>query len=336
MTANSPPPEIWDQLCQSILRAWPRFRWSGVGVVIGCSGGADSVALVRAMHHLRQQPGADPPSGFLTIAHFNHATRGAESDRDESFVRSLADQLDLPIVAQRSEQTDARDEESLRKMRLRFLQETAEQQGARYVAVAHSSDDNVETVLHHLLRGTGPTGLAGIRPYRSLGQDTVLIRPLLSVSRDCIRTALGAIHQPWCEDSSNASRDYRRNWIRHELIPLIQSQYPDASEAISRAAATQRDWVQTIESMADDWRMQHVHVGDTVVIDRDRETDPSVIIRAMQQLWSTQGWPMQGMSHSHWQRIFQYVSETQAGVCMLPGAIRMESTDECVVLQRDG
>ncbi|WP_160168426.1 tRNA lysidine(34) synthetase TilS [Novipirellula maiorica] len=336
MTASEPHSEIWDRLCQSVLRAWPRSRWSGVGVVIGCSGGADSVALVRALHHLRHQPSSDPPTGFLTLAHFNHATRGEESDHDETFVRALADQLELPFVGQRSDQTDLRDEESLRKMRLRFLKETAEQQGARYVAVAHSSDDNVETVLHHLLRGTGPTGLAGIRPYRSLGQDAVLIRPLLSVSRDCIRTALRSIEQSWCEDSSNTSRDYRRNWIRHELIPLIQSKYPDATEAISRAAVTQRDWVRSIESMAEDWRTQHVDVGDAVVIHCDVETDAPVIITAMQQLWSIQAWPMQSMSQTHWQRIYQFVSATQTGVCMLPGAIRMESADGCVVLKCGG
>ncbi|WP_442506282.1 tRNA lysidine(34) synthetase TilS [Novipirellula sp. SH528] len=335
MSSTEPRPENWDDLCQSIQQTWPRSRWCGVGVVIGCSGGADSVALVRALHHLRQQPSAGPPTGFLTLAHFNHATRGEESERDESFVRELATQLELPFVGRRSDRVGVRDEESLRRMRLRFLQESAEQSGARYVAVAHSSDDNVETVLHHLLRGTGPRGLAGIRPFRSLGEDTVLIRPLLTVSRDCIRTSLRSINQPWCEDSSNASRDYRRNWIRHELIPLIQSKYPGANEAIFRAAATQRDWVQTIESMADDWRTQHVHVGDTVVIQCDIETDATVIITAMQQLWSTQQWPMRSMSHSHWQLVYQYIADTQSGVCILPGAIRMESTDGCVVLQRE-
>uniref|UniRef100_UPI0035641DA1 tRNA lysidine(34) synthetase TilS n=1 Tax=Novipirellula sp. TaxID=2795430 RepID=UPI0035641DA1 len=310
--------------------------WSGVGVVIGCSGGADSVALVRALQHLRSQPAADPPTGFLTLAHFNHATRGEESERDELFVRALATQLELPFVGRRSDRVDARDEESLRKMRLRFLTESAEQLGARYVAVAHSSDDNVETVLHHLLRGTGPRGLAGIRPFRSLGEDTVLIRPLRNVSRDRIRSALRSINQPWCEDSSNTSRDYRRNWIRHELMPLILSKYPDANEAIFRAATTQRDWVQTIESMAENWRAQHVHIGDTVVIQCDGQTDATVIITAMQQLWSSLQWPMQSMSHSHWQQLYQYVSNAPTGICMLPGTIRIESIDGCVVLQRDG
>ncbi|TWU21523.1 tRNA(Ile)-lysidine synthase [Novipirellula galeiformis] len=331
---RKPNSDAWGAFCRSIDAAWPLSRWGRVGVVVGCSGGPDSVALIRGLHDLVQRSEVALPPGLLAVAHFNHATRGEESQRDESFVAELAGQLDVPFLRQRSTRVGVRDEQSLRRMRLDFLRASAEQMGARYVAVAHSADDNVETVLHHLLRGTGPTGLAGIRPHRPLGQDVVLVRPLLGITRKRICAALRWIEQSWCEDSSNANRDYRRNWIRHELMPMIESKYPDARDAISRASGTQRDWVTNMESQAEEWSTRHVQFGDAISIQRDHETDRSVIIAGMQQLWAEQRWPMQSMSQTHWQRIYDQIAGIETDACMLPGAIRIESPPGHVSLRR--
>ncbi len=178
--------DSWRQLQAEFLRAWPSHRWRDVGVVVGCSGGADSVALLRTVCEARIDPAAGPPRGFVIAAHFNHQIRGRESDQDQSFVESLATQCGAAIAVGRSCGSET-DESSLRQQRLEFLQQTAQRAGARYVALAHSADDNAETILHHLMRGTGPRGLAGIRPSRPLGADLVLLRPFLAVGRGPIR-----------------------------------------------------------------------------------------------------------------------------------------------------
>ena len=171
----------WDAVLTALTACWPTERWSDVGVLVGCSGGADSVALLRALDQLRR---ADTEvSGFLTVAHYNHRLRGAESDNDEAFVRQLSEAHELKFECECGDGS-IRDEATLRKQRLRFLLATAKRIGARYIAVGHTSDDSVETVVHHLLRGTGPSGLAGIAPTRELEGDFVLIRPLLLVRRE--------------------------------------------------------------------------------------------------------------------------------------------------------
>ena len=185
----------WLRLLNLLSTNWDTQRWRDVGVVIGCSGGADSVALLRLMAELRTQAD-NPPQGFLIAAHFNHALRGEESDEDQQFVEQLANQLGLEFKTARAKTSDS-SEAALRSMRMRFLTDTANAAGARYIAVAHSAEDNAETVLHHLLRGTGPAGLTGISRTRSIGSDLVLFRPLLTASRAEIRKALSDVDQPW-------------------------------------------------------------------------------------------------------------------------------------------
>ncbi len=170
-------------------------------------------------------------------------------DDDEAFVRELASRQGVRFTALRAAGS-VRDEASMRSERFQFLHDTANAMGARYIALGHSADDNVETVLHQLMRGTGPAGLAGIGSPRPIGQDLVLVRPLLNVSRRLIRSGLESIGQPWREDSSNSDTDYRRNWIRHQLIPLIESEYPNAVDAITRAVEGQRGWRAVIDRLA--------------------------------------------------------------------------------------
>jgi len=233
------------ELISQIGSAWPPQRFRDVGVVVGLSGGADSTALLIALGKLADTP-SPKPTGFLVAAHFNHGLRGQESDADQQFSADLAQQLGIRFATARSmshstSQSTAQstkpcsDEATMSAQRMQFLTETAKQHGARYVALAHSLEDNVETVLHHLMRGTGPAGLCGIGSPRSVDDDLVLVRPMLEISRDKIRAALQSIGQTWREDSSNAATHYSRNWIRHELLPLNQTLYPAAIPAIDRA-----------------------------------------------------------------------------------------------------
>lgn len=326
----------WDQLLAELVAAWPPSRWRDVGVVVGCSGGADSVALLTALCQLRLRSltaGQEPPRGFIVAAHLNHGLRGAESAADEAFVRALSGQLQVRFATRHATGTD-RDEANLRSKRMEFLQETADATGARYIVLGHTADDNVETVLHHLMRGTGPAGLTGIGSPRSIGPDLVLVRPLLQLSRQLIRMGLRSIEQPWREDSSNTDIDYRRNWIRHRLIPLIESEYPDAVAAITRAVEGQRDWRTVIDRLARRWLGEHRRSLHPPTLGRDPHTDLPVVVAATQMLWAELDWPRREMTREHWLRLANTIQSDAAARFSLPGQVDVVARGEIVQFSR--
>lgn len=321
----------WETSVQAVASQWPPGQWCDLGVLIGCSGGADSVALVRALAALRERYSA--PRGTLILAHFHHGLRGAEADADQEFVGRLAGQLGIRWLTARGT-GGSRDEASLRRERLRFLTDVAHDSGARFVALGHTLDDNVETMLHHLMRGSGPSGLAAMPPARSLGEDLVLIRPLLSLRRDTLRTGLRGIGQPWREDSSNLSSDYRRNWIRAELVPLMESAYPQAVAAIGRAIAGQQQWRAVIDRAARDWLQQHQQSASPVSLRIDRQGERAVIIAALQAIWDQQRWPRQPMTYQHWAALADLVTQTRRQPITLPGNLSARVGGGLVVLSR--
>ncbi|MEM6472595.1 MAG: tRNA lysidine(34) synthetase TilS, partial [Planctomycetota bacterium] len=226
----------WLQLKQQLEASWPSKNRRSVGVVVGCSGGADSIALLRCLAEIRNQVGGE---GFLVAAHFNHRLRGEASDGDERFVSDAASVLNVSFVSESNQSGGgAFDEATLRNQRYAFFRNTLQRTGARYLALAHSADDNVETVLHHFMRGTGPAGLTGMSAFREFGpgdeSDFIIARPLLRCRRELIRAALREREQSWREDASNTDDRYSRNWIRRQLLPLIESRYPVAIESITR------------------------------------------------------------------------------------------------------
>ena len=323
--------QAWQRLLQHVRNHWSPDRWRDVGVVVGCSGGADSVALLVALAQLRIKH-HDQPRGFLIAAHFNHGLRGEESDADQAFVETLAGQLEIPCIAERGAGL-SKDESSLRNSRLQFLIDAAKRTGARYIALAHSADDNVETLLHHLLRGTGPAGLAGIGSPRPVDQDLVLIRPLLQTARATIREALESSGQTWREDSSNANIDYRRNWIRHRLIPLIQSEYPDAVNAIGRTITSQRQWRTLVDDLASQWIDHHRLAWTPVTLRRDNTADASVIIAAAQRMWTEKNWSRGDMGQEHWTRLVKTIQSEQRERYTLPGRIDVNASGSRVIVQ---
>jgi tRNA(Ile)-lysidine synthase len=331
-------------LLNEIARQWPTERWRDLGVVVGCSGGADSVGLLCALASLRRQasqsvveeagfnePGSYEPRGFLIAAHFNHRLRGEASEADQAFVEHLAQQLGTDFQAGAAVIPHA-DEAAMRSDRLQFLIDVAHARGARYIALAHSADDNVETVLHHLLRGTGPAGLCGIGSPLPIDEDLVLIRPLLSSRREQIRAALTDQGIAWREDASNLDPAYRRNWIRHHLIPLIQTEYPSGVEAIERAIQGQRSWRVMIDRSANHWLEQHLQSVEPLVLSRDETVEPAIAIAAAQQLWRRREWPRGDMTLDHWQRIAQTIAGNQPERYTLPGGIDVVALNDHVRL----
>ena len=195
----------------------------GDTVVCAVSGGADSVAMLFALYLLKEKLGIT-----LTAAHFNHHLRGAESDRDEAFVAELCDRYDIPLYHGGEKIVPGKKglEAAARDARYAFLRSLPGK-----IATAHTADDNAETVLMHLIRGTGLKGLGGITPIHGR-----VIRPMLKVTRQDVENFL----EEWClshiEDSSNQTDAFLRNRIRHHVMPLLAQENPKIAENLSQMA----------------------------------------------------------------------------------------------------
>lgn len=319
-------------ILRKIQERWPVDRWGGLTVLIGCSGGADSTALVRALHELK------PSDTTLLVGHFNHRLRGLESDADEAFVVDLAAGLGLECCVERvdSDASNFSDEASLRELRYAFLERTAARSGARYVAVAHTADDGVETTLHNLIRGTGLKGLAGIAPYRDLGSDLVLIRPMLDLWRNEVEEYLRLLKQAFRVDSSNLGVNYTRNRIRHQLIPIIEAEFGlqsrPAVRQLSLHAAEVQDY---LAKQGAAWLNQRLEERSANRVrmagDVTQPDDWPAIQSGLVELWHRMRWPLQGMTAVHWKRVRQSLENDRAKptVIELPGKIKMSwSGDE--------
>lgn len=211
---------------------------AGERVGIAVSGGADSVALLWLLHELSGELGIR-----LFVLHFNHGLRGADSESDEKFVTGLAACLGLPFSSSRADVADiARTkhwnlEDAGRRLRYRFFASLVEEGRIDRVAVAHTADDQAETVLARILRGTGPSGLAAIYPVNGH-----VIRPLLNVRRAELRKYLHTAGQLWREDVSNFDQSRLRSRLRHQVLPVLESQIqPAVVSHLSRLADRSRE-----------------------------------------------------------------------------------------------
>ena len=350
---QNPPIDPLQRLSDELLDAWPLERWSDVTVLVAVSGGADSVALLRTLVACRQRRPA--AAGQLRVAHFNHQLRGDQSDADARFVAQLAEALGLPCHVgtppagdtpspgsapepprqEPPRQEPPRQEPAvdaplpgealLRHQRYDFLLQTAHRSGARYVAVGHTRDDNVETVLHHLFRGTGPDGLAGMPPHRGLGPDVVLVRPLLRVGRQRIRETLRESDQPWCEDASNIDPRWKRNWIRGALLPQIEAAYPGAADRIARAAEQQRALLRALAAPSADWSRRCLEpTADRCGLwIQYQPADAMVVIDALRHAWRQCGWPLGAMTAVHWRRLSEALQHATPVCFELPGGVQL-------------
>ncbi len=335
--------DSFSELARRLILNWNNHAFGTVSMLAAVSGGADSVALLRLLHHI--WPANSP--GRLLIAHFNHGLRGAASDGDECFVAELADQLGLELVVGRSvagpagipgtESAGLPSEESLRNIRYNFLDSTAHRLGARYVVTAHTADDNIETFLHHLFRGTGPAGLAGIPAFRPLGVDVVLARPLLAMRRADLRVAMQELQQAWRTDASNQDSHWQRNWLRNELWPTILERYPDADQAISRLIPLQGEWVEHQRELSRDFvdRACDAIQGGWEIQCRNLPSARGIVQGALVHLWNQSRWPRRDMSAREWTLLLEMIYQGSPDYLNLPGHLRASiSGKQSVVVER--
>jgi tRNA(Ile)-lysidine synthase len=194
----------------------------GEKVIIGVSGGPDSICLLHVLLDLKSEYRIE-----LVIAHINHSLRGGESLRDEAFIKNIAQEVNLPCLITRLDPDEYQKirgislQEKARQLRYSFLNEVLEKEHGDKIALGHNADDQAETLLLWLIRGTGTRGLSGIPPVRG----NIFIRPLIEVERTEIEEFLAQRRLEYIRDSSNYENKYLRNRIRYELIPYLKSNY---------------------------------------------------------------------------------------------------------------
>ena len=243
------------------------------GVILGLSGGADSVMLLYTLLALRESFG----DFKLRAVHVNHMLRGDDADSDEIFCVKLCKSLGIELVTHRinvskiSEESGAGFEETARKIRYEIFNAEAEKLGCDCaIAVAHNATDNLETMIFNMMRGTGITGLAGIKPVR----DNI-IRPLISVSKRSIVEFLDSVGVKYVTDKTNYDCDYSRNYIRHEILPRLERLSSDPEKMATRVSNNLRDDISFIDIEAD--KFMRSCIKDNLVLAEKLKKAPKAI-----------------------------------------------------------
>ena len=283
---------------------------------------------------------------------------------DERFVVELCNRLQVRCEVGRADVAaaalEAGDglEAAARSARYRFLADAAGRLGARFVVIAHTADDQVETILHRIVRGTGLRGLAGMPRSRQLGHAT-LIRPLLGVGRAELRAYLGELGQPYRDDPSNAELCFTRNRVRGELLPQVRAHFnADADAAILRLGRLAGEAQAFIDGLVEQWFDRCVRLdsaGARIELDRLAETPRYLLRELLISVWRRAGWPMQSMGLAQWEQLVEVAAAECATAgqrpempavaggpgtrnCPLPrhfpGGVNVEIVDGVMALQR--
>jgi len=325
---------------QQVLAYLRRSRMLEPGDCAGVavSGGADSVALLCLLEALRERLGIT-----LAVLHFDHALRGAESEADAEFVAELARARGLPFFSAREDVAAeaARNgwnlEDAARRLRYSFFERTLREGRATHVGVAHTADDQAETVLSHLMRGTGPAGLAGIYPVAA-----GVVRPLLATRRAELRRYLEACGQGWREDATNRDTRRLRARIREQLLPQLQRDFsPSIVEHLAGLASLAREeeafWAAIVEEQFD----RYVHrAGESFLIGVQDLLAPlhwnaapraaisslrPLTERLIRRLYEKVRGDRRELAANHVQQVIHLASESTSGRRIsLPGGIHVE------------
>ena len=278
----------------------------GARVLCAVSGGADSMCLLA----LLLQTGDHE----LAAAHFEHGVRGEESLRDCAFVESFCREKDVPCFVAHADvpayaaETGLGLEEAARKLRYAFLEKTAEEQGFDFIATAHNADDNAETVLFNLARGSGSAGLCGIPPRRGK-----IIRPLLGLTRAEIEEYLAANGVPHVEDSTNESDAYSRNRIRHGVMPVLKELNPSFPEAAARLGRLLRRDEEYLSERAEAFIAEHFD-GESLPAAELLELHGAVSSRVVRRLLP------RSAEEKHIEAVLALCRSTERAALDLPGA----------------
>ncbi len=210
--------------------------------------------------------------------------------------------------------------------------------GARYLVTAHTADDQVETILHRIVRGTALAGLSGMPATRRFSELTAIRRPLLGLTRQDVLQYLQDVDQPYREDSSNRQTAFTRNWIRHELLPLLAGQLnPQVARSLLRLGQMAGEAQEVIDQLVDP-------LVDAAVLQRTRtkveicrpalyDAHPYLVREVLKRIWIAQGWPLQAMGGDKWQQLAALVGQSPSeSAITLPGNIQARCCDRTLRL----
>jgi tRNA(Ile)-lysidine synthase len=330
------------QLCSVLQEFCTRNILSGCNLLVGLSGGADSVALLRGLHQIS----AECRLG-ITAVHVNHHLRGAESDADQQFVEELCSSLDIKLAISHwlpHYITSSAIEERAREFRYAQFLLFANKYQATWVLTAHHADDQVETILQRILRGTSLAGLAGIPEIRELTKPVKLARPLLNLSR---RDILDYLNEQslsneqgtsFREDSSNRDLSYTRNYLRQFLLPELRMRLNSkCDEAILRLAEQARETHHYLESIAQqEFARGLLDDGDPIRLDRQLLANlPDIILRELLILiWKHKEYELQGMTQQHWQKMAAQIKNAQPMNQHFPHKTQVTTRDKLVLISK--
>ena len=328
---------------QEMLRPGDR-----VGVAV--SGGADSVALLLLLLELREKLGV-----VLSVVHFNHKLRGKASDADEKFVAKLAAKHGLEFhnisvdVAKKAKKERANLEDAARRARYDYFRSLAESGVCKRIAVAHTADDQAETVVAHLLRGTGLAGLGGIHPI-----SRPVVRPLLGVRRNELRHFLRARKQTWREDATNRDTKRMRARIRKKLLPLLEKQFQPAivkhlatlaelareDEAFLYALAEARTVMLAqkkdgqvriaVDDLSQPWKREEFNAENTEFAEKKKALSTRMVRRIVEKVKPRAG----QLGANHVEAVLELARSGQSGSSIsLPGGVEVRKDRDALVFQ---
>jgi len=333
---TSPLPSV-DSLIESLHASRLRHPQVGDKWLIAVSGGPDSMALLRVAQIHAQQHGS-----AIFCGHVDHQLR-PESKADSEWVESQCRSLRVPCFVEQVElpHSDGQRtaiEEQARHARYAALTRMARTCQATAIVTGHTADDNAETVLHHLFRGTGLRGLSGIPEVRSLSEELVLWRPFLPIRREVIVASLAELHQSSLIDNSNTSAAFTRNRVRRELLPWLERELnPRSVEALQRIAEQAGEWQSWIESEAQRCLTAALIEPATEVIRLHRDVlmaaHPALLRECFVRLWIRQGWPRQAMTAEHWQRLAEVCQDNGPPAVQMPGGRDVRRRGTMIVIE---
>ena len=280
----------------------------GGRVLCAVSGGADSVCLLHLLWQRQEELGL-----AVLAAHYEHGIRGDESLRDAAFVQDFCARRGIPCVTEHGDvpgfaaSAGLGIEEAARKLRYDFLQRSAQALDCRYIATAHNADDNAETLLLNLCRGAGAAGLRGIPARRGN-----IVRPLLGLTRQEIEEYLDREGLPHVEDSSNGGDAYRRNRLRHSVLPVLRELNPAFARAAGRTARLLGEDEDCLSALAADFIAAQFD-GESLALDALRALHPAVASRVLRQLCP------RALSLEHVEALRILSQGEGPGFCDLPG-----------------
>jgi len=307
-------------------------------VLVGVSGGPDSVALLHALITLAPKLALQ-----LAVAHLNHGLRFQDSDNDQKFVAAMANELDLPIYTQKvdvrkfQKKNKLSREQAARRLRYNFYMETASKNRFDKIATGHHYDDNAELILMNLLRGSGPLGISGIPPKR----DEKIVRPLIRLKRNDIIEFLNSKGIRYVSDRSNLDPKYLRNRIRHHLIPLLETAYnPKVIETLNRLASITRleeewidDVIQPVFSSAVSARQEKKLVLSVSELER---IHPAALRRVIRKAIETVKGDLKHITYVHIDSIVRLLEKEPANWSLdLPDRVRVRRREGSIFISKE-